>query len=137
MKKIIISGLLAGVAMLVVGLAAGYLLMLIFPSLAAEYSNTALFRPWSDPIMSLYFACPFLIGFILAWVWNKVKDVVGGVKWTAKGVRFGLAYWLVSIPGMIISYASFPLSLLMVATWTVSILLQALAAGLIYARMNK
>jgi len=75
MKKIIISGLLAGVAMLVVGLAAGYLLMLIFPSLAAEYSNTASFGP--GRIRSCRsIACPFLIGFILAWVWNKVKGVV-------------------------------------------------------------
>ncbi len=137
MKKIIVSGLIAGVAMLVVGFGAGYALMAIFPSLAAEYANTALFRPWTDPIMSVYFAHPFVLGLILAWVWDRVKGVIGGAGWAAKGVRFGLAYWAVSIPGMIISYASFPLSILMVITWCISILLQALAAGLIYAAMNR
>ncbi|MBN2224169.1 MAG: hypothetical protein JW765_05795 [Deltaproteobacteria bacterium] len=137
MKKIILSGLLAGVAMLAVGFGAGYGLMAIFPKLAAEYANTALFRPWSDPIMSLYFAHPFALGFILAWIWNKVKGVIGGAGWAARGARFGLAYWAVSIPGMIISYASFPLSLVMVVTWSVSILLQALAAGLILAAINR
>ncbi len=137
MKKIIVSGLLAGAAMLVVGFGVGYALMAVFPTLAAEYANTALFRPWSDPIMSLYFAHPFVLGLILAWIWGVVKGVIGGAGWAAKGARFGLAYWVVSIPGMIISYASFPLSLLMVATWSASILLQALAAGFIYAAINR
>lgn len=137
MKKIIVSGLLAGIAMLAVGFAVGYGLMSIFPSLAAEYANTALFRPWSDPIMSLYFAHPFVLGLILAWIWSMVKGVIGGMGWAARGTRFGLAYWVTSIPGMIISYASFPLSGLMVATWSISILLQALAAGLIYAAINR
>jgi hypothetical protein len=137
MKKIILSGLLAGVAMLAVGFGLGYAMMFIFPSLGAEYANTALFRPWSDPIMSLYFAHPFVLGFILAWVWNKVKGVIGGAGWSGKGTRFGLAYWLVTIPGMVISYASFPLSLLMVVSWSISILAQALAAGLILSAANR
>ncbi len=137
MKKIIVSGLLAAIAMLAVGFGVGYGLMAIFPTLTAEYANTALFRPWNDPVMSLYFAHPFLLGFILAWVWSKVKGVIGGAGWAARGARFGLAYWLVSVPGMIISYASFPLSLIMVISWSVSILVQALAAGLIYAAVNR
>lgn len=137
MKKIIVSGLAAGAAMLVVGFAAGYLFMFIFPSLTAEYSNTALFRPWADPIMSFYFVHPFAVGLILAWVWSRVRGVVGGAGWAAKGVRFGLGYLLVTIPGMLISYASFPLSLLMVVSWSVSILMQALVAGLILAAVNR
>jgi len=51
MKKVILFGLLAGLAMLIVSLALGPLFNLIFPSLAAEYNNMKLFRPWSDPIM--------------------------------------------------------------------------------------
>jgi hypothetical protein len=137
MKKIIISGLLAGVAMLVVGFGIGHVCGLVFPSLTAQYNNTDLFRAQSDPMMSLFFVHPFILGLILAWVWAKVKGVMKGAGWAAKGIRFGLAYWVVSIPGMVISYAGFPLSLLMVATWSVSILLEALAAGLIYAAMNK
>jgi hypothetical protein len=137
MKKIIVSGLLAGIAMLVIGFAAGYGLMAIFPKLTAEYANTSLFRAWSDPLMSLYYVCPFALGLILAWIWSRVNGVMKGAGWAAKGARFGLAYWVVSIPGMIISYASFPLSLIMVVTWSVSILLQALAAGLIYAAVNR
>jgi hypothetical protein len=137
MKRVIISGLLAGIAMLAVGLAAGYGMMAVFPSLTAEYANTALFRPWDDPLMSLYFLHPFVLGLILAWVWSVVKGVIGGATPTARGVRFGLAYWVVVIPGMFISYASFPLSLLMVISWTVGVLLQALAAGLIVAWVNR
>ncbi len=137
MKKIIISGLLAGVAMLVIGFGVGYLCGIVFPSLMALYNNTSLFRAQSDPMMSLYFVYPFVLGLVLAWVWDKVKGVMKGAGWAAKGIRFGLAYWVVSIPGMVISFASFPLSLLMVGTWSAGILVQALAAGLIYAAMNK
>jgi hypothetical protein len=137
MKKIIVSGLLAGIAMLVIGFAAGYGLMAIFPKLTAEYANTALFRPWSDPLMSLYFVHPFVLGLILAWVWARVKGVMKGAGWAAKGARFGLAFWVVLMPGMLISYASFPLSLIMVVSWSISLLLEALAAGLIYAAVNR
>lgn len=137
MKKVILSGLVAGAAMLVVGLGVGYLLMLVFPGLQAEYENTSLFRSWEDPIMSLYFAYPFVTGLILAWVWNKVKKVFAGKAWAKRGLSFGFAYWVVTIPGMLISYASFPLSLLMVVSWTISGLLQALCAGPILAAMNK
>ncbi len=137
MKKIIMSGLLAGIAMLIIGLAAGYGMMAVFPRLTAEYANTALFRPWDDPLMSLYFLHPFVLGFILAWVWSVVKGVIGGATPTARGVRFGLAYCVVVIPGLLISYASFPLSLLMVVSWAVGVLLQALAAGLVFAWVNR
>jgi hypothetical protein len=137
MKKVVLPGLAAGAAMLVVALGVGYLLMSLFPWLRAEYMNTSLFRSWEDPLMSLYYAYPFLVGLILAWVWNRVKKLFTGKAWAKRGFSFGLIYWVVTIPGMLISYASFPISLLMVGTWTVSGLLQALCAGAILAAMNK
>jgi hypothetical protein len=80
---------------------------------------------------------PFIVGIILAWVWDRVKGVVGGTGWAGRGLKFGLAYWVVTIPGMLISYSSFQISVAMVAIWTVTILVQALCAGMVFARMNK
>jgi len=137
MKKILVPGLIAGAAMLVVSMIVGQLFHLAFPSLLAEYQNEALFRPWSDPLMNIYWAQPFILGLILAWIWDMTKSLVAGGNACVRGCRFGAIYWAITIPGMVISYASFPLSLLLVASWTVSILAQALAAGYILALMNK
>lgn len=120
--------------MLLVGLAVDSVFKAVIPSIADEYESSGLFRPWSDPIMSLYFLYPFLVGLILAWVWSKVKGIFVSTGGWNTGVRFGLVYWLVTLPGMLISYASFPLSLTMVLVWTISGLLQALVAGILFAK---
>ena len=134
MKKVILIGLLAGLAMLIVSMALGLLFNLIFPSLAAEYNNTDLFRPWTDPLMYLMLVEPFIVGIILAWIFSVTKSLFKTEKAWKKGIYFGLCYWLITIPGMVMSYSSFPVSLLMVITWSISILIQAMVGGLIYAR---
>lgn len=132
MKKILLPGLAAGVAMLVVWLVLSQVLAFLFPQLAVEFANPALFRPWSDPLMVLFFAYPFVLGVVLAWMWNKTKGV-----WK-NGVDFALAYWLsASIPGMFVSYTSFPLSLVMVLSWTITGLAEVLCASAVFERMNK
>ena len=136
MKKFIVPGLVAGVVMLIVGMLVGQLLHMIFPQLIAEYQNPNLFRPWDDPLMSIYFAHPFIVALALAWVWGKVKGLISG-SLGSKATHFALGYWVVAtIPGMVISYASFPLSLLIICTWTISSLVQAICAGLVFAKMN-
>ncbi|OGN92741.1 MAG: hypothetical protein A2Z75_08480 [Chloroflexi bacterium RBG_13_50_10] len=137
MKKIILFGLLAGLAMLVISVALSLLFNLIFPSVAAEYNNTNLFRPWSDPIMYLMLVEPFILGIILAWIFSITKDLFKTEKAWKKGIYFGLCYWVITIPGMVMSYSSFPISLIMVKTWSISILIQSIVAGLIYARFIK
>ena len=134
MKRVILFGLLAGLAMLMVSVALGPLFNLIFPSLAAEYNNTNLFRPWSDPVMYLMLVEPFILGIILAWIFSITKGLFKDKNAWKRGIYFGLCYWVITIPGMVMSYSSFPISLLMVMTWSVSILIQAIVAGLIYAR---
>jgi len=137
MRKILIPGLLAGFAMAVVGMIVGMGLHLIFPSVALEYQNTALFRPWTDPIMNIYWACPFILGLVLAVIWDKVKSVVPGSNFCAKGMYFGSGYFAVTISGILINYASFPISILMVITWYLAVLAEALTAGAVLAYMNK
>jgi len=136
MKKVLIPGLVTGLVILIVGMVVGQLINLAIPGLMAEYQNPNLFRPWEDPLMSIYFAHPFILGLALAWVWNKVKGLVSG-KPLARATHFALGYWIVAtIPGMVISYASFPLSLTIILSWTITCLLQAIAAGLVLGKMN-
>jgi hypothetical protein len=45
MKKIVVSGMLAGLLMLLAMLATGLAFSAAFPETSAEYQNTAIFRP--------------------------------------------------------------------------------------------
>jgi F0F1-type ATP synthase membrane subunit c/vacuolar-type H+-ATPase subunit K len=137
MKKIFWPGLLAGLAMIAIGIVINLIMNAAFPGLKVEYETSGFFRPWSDPLMWLFFAQPIALGWILAWVWNYVKVFFKAPRVVCRGVRFGLVYGLFSLPGMIISYSTFTVSLGMVIGWTVSGLIQGIIAGLILAKMNK
>lgn len=138
MKKILISGLVAGLVMLVVGAMLGFASTAAFPSLKAEYADAALFRSFSDPtFLYVYVVQPFLLGILLSWLWVKVNVAMKEKDSRKKGLRFGFVYWLVTLPGLMLAYASSPYSLLTVVSWSVTGLVQALGAGLIYAKLNK
>ena len=136
MKHIVLPGILSGIGMLFIGFGLSFLLGFIFPVIAKEYHNPNLFRPWSDPLMSLYFVHPFVVGIILAFIWGKVKKLFTGTT-VSKGLLFGFSFWIAAtFPGMFISYSSFPVSIMMIITWTLSGLAQELVAGVILAKMN-
>lgn len=137
-KKIFGVGLLAGLVILIVGMILTQLSNLIFPSLAVEYENISLFRPWEDPLMQLYWLYPFVLGLVLAWVWDKIKDIIKGKTLHQKAWNFAWFYFLLAtIPGMFITYSSFQVSLGMVFLWAISGLLQVYFAGLLFAKMRK
>lgn len=128
MKNFVVSGIVAGIVTLVVGMGLNWVLSAIFPSVMLEYQNPAIFRPWSDPLMWLFFLNFFVVGIVLAWWWKKAGSSF------QTGTSFGFAYWLLTIPGMLVSYSSFQISLLMVLTWTVMGLVNALIMGWIFAK---
>ena len=126
---IVKRGLIAGVAALVVGFGINWLAGVIFPSITQEYQNPNIFRPWTDPLMMAYFAHPFILGLVLAYLWDKLK--------AKDALEFAKLYFIIAaIPGMFVSYTSFQLSLLMILVWTVSGFLQAFVAGLVFARLQ-
>lgn len=137
MKKIVVPGFIAGVAMLVAWIVVNWVLGFTVPSLASQYQNPALFRPWSDPLMNLIFLQPFVLGIILAWVWGKTKGLFTERDVWKRGLNFGIAYWIITIPGMFISYSTFPVSLVMVISWSLSGFVQAVVAGWVFAKKLK
>lgn len=138
MKKILTSGLLGGVLMLTIGMTVGQLFQALVPSLKTEYENTDLFRPWSDPLMLLFFLQPFLLALGLAWVWDKVRFLLKAESDFKKGLTFSLLFWgIATLPGMLISYASFPLSALMIVSWTTGALIQLLCLGFLFSKTLK
>ena len=130
-------GLYVGLVMLVINLAVSMLFSLLIPAVPHEYSNMAIFRSWSDPVMSLFFVYPFAVGMIISAIWNHAKKIVVGKNVHQKGFNYGLSLWLLlTIPGMIITYATFQVSLTLVGIWTVSGLLSFLAAGWLLSRLH-
>lgn len=131
------AGLIAGFANLLLGLGVNVVLQMILPGLAEEYQNTAIFRPWQDPLMMIYFAYPFILGIVLAYLWGLLRKVLKGSD-PQKAMQFAKIYFIVAtIPGMFISYTSFQLSFLMILVWTVTGYLQAYIAALIYTKYLK
>lgn len=137
MKKIFTTGLIAGFSMLIVSILMSFIFNKMFPILSQEYSNTNIMRPFGDPIMSLFYLQPFLLAIILSFLWSKTKSCVIGNNFITKGLIFATFYILVTLPGMLITWATFKISFLMVATWTVSVALQAIVLGIINAKLNK
>ena len=136
MKKIFWPGILAGLATLILSLAVSYLFM-VFPAVAQDYANPSLMRAWTDPLMALFFIYPFILGIILAWAWDRSKGLFSGSA-SVRGYKFGWAVFLITtLPGMIISYSSFPISLLTTISWALGGFLSLIASGLIFARLNK
>lgn len=136
MKKVFWSGLAAGVAMVVLNVLLNPLFNLIFPHLKFAYMNPA-FRPWDDPTMMLFFLYPIALGFGLAYVWDKTKQLFGGDS-CRNGLKFGLVYFLVGgIPAFLINFSSFNLPFTMILSWTIMGLLDGLVAGVVLAKVNK
>ena len=128
------KGLIAGFLNLLVGLGLNWGVSLVLPGILKEYQNTAIFRSWNDPLMMVYFAYPFIVGIALAYLWNLVHKQFKGEP-LSKAFDFAKMYFLIAtIPGMFISYTSFQLSLSMVLLWTAVGFLQALVAGLVFAK---
>ncbi|TAN14936.1 MAG: hypothetical protein EPN37_11125 [Chitinophagaceae bacterium] len=134
MKKIIISGLIAGVILLVLSILGLYLTMWLFPDIAMQYFNPA-FNDQSSRYM-IYYIHPFIIALALSWFWNRFKGILTGSFFT-RGIEFGLIYVLIAtFPSMWLIYSAISVSLPMVATWFVFGLLQGIISGLVFEKIN-
>jgi len=134
MKKIVKSGLVAGIVLLVLSVTALYLTLWLLPGLAVEYFNPA-FESQESRIM-IYYIHPFIISLALSWFWQRFKGVLTG-SFISRGIEFGLIYTLVAtFPMTWLIYSALSVSLEMVATWLVLALFQGIAAGLVFEKTN-
>lgn len=136
MKKNVLSGLLAGFVMLLIWFGFSYVLMWVFPDLVSQYDNTNLYRSMKDPISGLFVFHPFVLALILAFVWDKSKTLFSARKFFTRGVQFGLVYFVIVLPGILMSYITSPYSAEIVLSWVVSVLISALTAGIVFEKIN-
>jgi hypothetical protein len=134
MKKIVISGLGAGVVLLLLSILGLYITIWLFPTIAQQYFDPA-FNLQTDRAM-LYYFHPFIISFALSWFWVRVKGVLKGTFLT-RGIEFGLIYVFVAVfPMMWLIYSALNVSLSIVITWFILAFVQGIVAGLVFERMN-
>jgi len=133
-KKVTMGGVVAGVAMAVIGwFVMMPLFQMMFPELMAEYEG-CVFRPWDDPWMSYMFVHPLVIGLIMAFVFNLFQPFKKK-SFIERGLYYGLAFWLLySVPGMLVTMSSFMVSAEMVLSWTIEFLIEMPIAGIIIAK---
>ncbi len=134
MKKVFVSGLVAGVALLIFSVFGLYITIWLFPGLALQYFDPA-FNTQSDRIM-LFYIHPFIISSALSWFWSRFKGILSG-SFLTRGIEFGLTYALIAtFPMMWLIYSAMNVSLTMVGTWFALALAQGITAGLVFEKMN-
>lgn len=134
MKKIITSGLAAGIILLVLSEVGLKLTVILFPDLALQYFDPAFNTEENSNL--LFYLHPFIISMALSWFWTRFKAVLTGSLLT-RGIEFGVIYAMVAtFPMMWMIYSAMNVSLAIVATWFVLAILQGIISGLVFERMN-
>lgn len=131
------KGLLIGLIILILGVTWNMASETVFPSLAREFQNPAMYRPWSDPLMMIFFGYPFILGLVSVYFWKLIEKSLSGTRFN-KALHFAKSYFIIAtIPGMFISYTTFQVSLLMILSWTCIGFLEVLVAGWVLAGKSK
>lgn len=134
MKKILTTGLIAGCILFVISYGGLYLGVRFFPHLFVEYNNPLFNSDGSRDI--LFYLHAFIISLALSWFWDRFKVLFKG-SFIMRGVEFGLVYSIIALlPVMWISFSSLDITLVMVLSWFLYGLAQAIIAGLVFAKVN-
>lgn len=134
MKKILLSGLIAGTILFILSYGGLYVGIQLFPSLFMEYINPLFNSDGSRDI--LFYMHAFIISFALAWFWDRFKGLFNG-SFLLRGLEFGLVYALVALlPVMWITFSALDITVIMVVSWFLYGLFQSLIAGLVFAKIN-
>lgn len=134
MKKIALSGLVAGIILFIISYGGLYLSVRFFPSLFIEYNSPLFNSDGSRDI--LFYLHPFVISFALSWFWDRFKGLFKGY-FLLRGIEFGLVYAMVALlPVMWITFSSLDITFTIVFSWFAYGLMQAIFAGLIFAKRN-
>jgi len=134
MKKIILSGFIAGIILFILSYGSLFLAIRFFPELFIDYNNPLFNSDGSRDI--LFYLHAFIFSFALSWFWSRFKGLFHG-SFITRGLEFGLVYALVAmLPVMWITFSSLDITLLIVFSWFMYGFIQAVIAGLVFAKIN-
>jgi len=133
-QKILISGLITGCILFVISYGGLFLAIRFFPGLFIEYNGPLFNSDGSRDI--LFYLHAFIISLALSWFWDRFKELFKGAS-VLRGLEFGLVYSIIALlPVMWISYSALDITLPIVLSWFVYGLVQAIIAGIVFAKIN-
>ena len=134
MKKVLKTGLIAGIILFIVSYGGLFLTIRYVPELFVMYNNPLFNSDGSRDV--LFYMHAFIISFALSWFWERFKSLFHG-HFLLRGLEFGSVYALVALlPVMWITFSSLDITILMVVCWFIYGLFQAVVAGLVFAKIN-
>jgi hypothetical protein len=134
MKKILISGLIAGCILFILSYGGLFLAIRFFPALFIEYNGPLFNSDGSKDV--LFYMHAFIVSFALSWFWDRFKELFKGA-FIVRGLEFGFVYSIIALlPVMWISYSALDITLPIVLSWFTYGLVQAIIAGLVFAKVN-
>lgn len=134
MKKIISSGFVVSLVLLAFAYLCLLVMPILLPKVAEEYYNPAFVNDESRNL--LYYVHPVVLGFGLAWFWNRFKSLLKGNA-LMQGIEMALIYVAIAtIPSLLITYSAIDVSLITIGSWLLYGFFQALIAGIIFSRMH-
>ncbi|HMA04951.1 MAG TPA: hypothetical protein VKO45_03405 [Methanomicrobiales archaeon] len=101
-KKILIAGIAGGILLFI-----AQFVFSILGNLVSPYNIFAIggMRQVNDPLMALFYAYPFVLSFMSAIVFDRVKPALAGS--CCSGADFGLILIaLVTVPGLFVIFSS-------------------------------
>src|SRR5215217_1921162 len=134
MKKVLTSGLIVGIILFIVSYGGLYLTIKFIPGLFVAYNNPLFNSDGSRNL--LFYMHAFIISFALSWFWERFKSLFHG-NFIIRGLEFGVVYALVALlPVMWITFSSLDITFVIVLSWFFYGLMQALVAGVLFAKIN-
>lgn len=130
MKRTILSGLTAGIILLILSITTIYVLLWQFPDMAMEYFGPAFISQSQRNIF--YFIHPFVIAACLLWLWIRLGHLFKGSAFV-KSLKFGAVYMVfATFPYMLLIYSAMDVPLLIILSWLVFGFLEATVAATIF-----
>ncbi len=134
MKKILYCGLIVGISLFIISYGGLFLAIRFVPELFVVYNNPLFNSDGSRDI--LFYLHAFIISFALSWFWERFKTLFSG-PFLLRGVEFGFVYAIVALlPVMWITFSSLDITIVIVLSWFIYGFLQALVAGVMFAKIN-
>jgi len=134
MKKILLSGLIAGCILFIISYGGLFLAIRFFPKLFVEYNNPLFNSDGKRDI--LFYLHAFIISFALSWFWARFKTLFKGPSYL-RGLEFGIVYSIIAlVPVMWISFSSLDITISMVSSWLAYGMAQAVIAGVVFSKIN-
>ena len=134
MKQVLKSGFIAGIILFVISYGGLFLAIRFFPQFFVMYNNPLFESEGSRDV--LFYLHPFIISFALSWFWERFKGLFHGT-YLLRGLEFGSVYALVALlPVMWLTFSSLDITLIMVLSWFVYGFVQAIIAGIVFAKIN-